>query len=261
MSEIVSLSDALALTEDGDDWVATVQPGYDVFGIPHGGYLAALGAHAVLQASGQPDLFTITTHYLRKAKFAPMRLSVHPTGASRRFGTWSATARQDGDVVLAIMASVGDRSQIAGPRWYRREAPELPSSSLMGARLPSAPPIAERANLMLDRTSAAYIEERQATDARLAGTVDFTPCDQLAAIITCDIAPPAVWNVLGAKGWVPTVELTAHVRARPAPGTMKWVAETRYIADGFLEEDAEVFDSTGALVVQSRQLARWTEMS
>jgi len=34
--------------------------------------------------------------------------------------------------------------------------------------------------------------------------------------------------------------------------------DTHHVQDGFLEEDALVRDATGRLVVQSRQLARWT---
>ena len=47
-----------------------------------------------------------------------------------------------------------------------------------------------------------------------------------------------------------------HVRARPAPGWLRIAASTRNVAGGFLEEDAEVWDSADRLVVQSRQLAR-----
>ncbi len=42
----------------------------------------------------------------------------------------------------------------------------------------------------------------------------------------------------------------------PAPGWLRIAASTRNVAGGFLEEDAEVWDSAGRLVVQSRQLAR-----
>lgn len=39
---------------------------------------------------------------------------------------------------------------------------------------------------------------------------------------------------------------------------MSVVATTDHVTDGFLDEDALVHDSTGTLIVQSRQLARWT---
>jgi hypothetical protein len=46
------------------------------------------------------------------------------------------------------------------------------------------------------------------------------------------------------------------VRALPAPGWLRIGLTTRNLAGGFLEEDAEVWDSGGRLVAQSRQLAR-----
>ena len=52
------------------------------------------------------------------------------------------------------------------------------------------------------------------------------------------------------------LELTAHVRAKPAPGWLRVRVSTRNFAGGLLEEDAEVWDSRGRLVAQSRQLAR-----
>lgn len=67
-----------------------------------------------------------------------------------------------------------------------------------------------------------------------------------ADVAALPMGPPVVME-LGEKG-SSTVELTVHVRGRPAPG---WLA--RHVRDGYHEED--FFDSTGALVAQSRQLA------
>lgn len=64
-------------------------------------------------------------------------------------------------------------------------------------------------------------------------------------------APPAL--ELGAAST--TVELTVHLRARPAPGWLAFRAVTRHLADGYHEEDAELWDTAGRLVAQSRQLA------
>jgi hypothetical protein len=47
-----------------------------------------------------------------------------------------------------------------------------------------------------------------------------------------------------------------HVRVAPAAGWLRVVHSSRNVAGGLLEEDAEVWDSAGRLVAQSRQLAR-----
>jgi hypothetical protein len=79
--------------------------------------------------------------------------------------------------------------------------------------------------------------------------------DPLSLLLAVDALPPVTFD-LGLPGWAPTLELTAHVRAVPAPGWLKIVHATRNFAGGLLEEDAEVWDSAGRLVAQSRQLAR-----
>ena len=79
--------------------------------------------------------------------------------------------------------------------------------------------------------------------------------DTIGLLTAVDSFPPTIFNLGLPVGWVPTVELTAHVRARPAPGALRCAFTTRFVTGGFLEEDGEVWDSTGTLVAQSRQLA------
>jgi acyl-CoA thioesterase len=68
-----------------------------------------------------------------------------------------------------------------------------------------------------------------------------------------DGAAPVVLD-LGVAGSA-TLELTTHVRRRPAPGWLACRATTRYVAGGYHEEDFEIWDRNGQLVAQARQLA------
>jgi hypothetical protein len=52
------------------------------------------------------------------------------------------------------------------------------------------------------------------------------------------------------------VQLQAFVRAAPAPGWCLVEAEASEVAGGWIDEDYRIWDSTGRLVAQSRQLAR-----
>ena len=74
-------------------------------------------------------------------------------------------------------------------------------------------------------------------------------------LLAVDAFPPTAFNTRLPVAWTPTVELTAHVRARPVPGWVRCRFSTRFVTGGFLEEDGEVWDERGRLVAQSRQLA------
>ena len=85
--------------------------------------------------------------------------------------------------------------------------------------------------------------------------LDDEPIDALGLLQATDAYPPTIFNADLPVAWTPTVELTAHVRARPAPGWLRCAFTTRFVTGGFLEEDGVVWDETGTLVAQSRQLA------
>jgi acyl-CoA thioesterase len=79
--------------------------------------------------------------------------------------------------------------------------------------------------------------------------------DPLANLLFADAFPPSVFGVLGAVGWVPTVSLTVDLRRRPAPGWILCRFRTEDLADGRLIEDGVLWDESGRIVAQSRQLA------
>jgi len=253
-----SIEQALRVQTVGDRIEAAICPGWDIFGIPHGGYLAGLAGAAVLEATGKPDLFSITIHYLRKAAEGPLNFVVETVGESRRFTSVRAKALQGDRTVLSVIASLGDRDAFAGPTWTAAPAWNPADAQLSAPAVPGLPAVTERMGMRVDIDTFKFITDERQDHAELRATVEPSRIDQLAALIACDITAPAAWNVLGREGWVPTVELTAHVRNRPVAGPLGVAVQTTQIDGGFLEEDALVHDAEGRLIVQSRQLACWT---
>ena len=84
---------------------------------------------------------------------------------------------------------------------------------------------------------------------------DDEPIDVFALLLAADAFPPTIFNANLPVAWTPTVELTAHIRGIPEPGWLRCRFTTRFISGGMMEEDGEIWDSTGRLVAQSRQLA------
>ena len=62
--------------------------------------------------------------------------------------------------------------------------------------------------------------------------------------------------MIGSTGWVPTLQMSAYVRARPAPGWLGIRMTAGLVADGMVDETCVLWDSRGHLVGQSTQLAR-----
>ena len=59
-----------------------------------------------------------------------------------------------------------------------------------------------------------------------------------------DSFPPTVFSRLGPIGWVPTLELTVHVRRRPAAGWLACQVWTDDLHNGKLIESCRIWDST-----------------
>lgn len=72
-----------------------------------------------------------------------------------------------------------------------------------------------------------------------------------------DAWPPAVFSRLALPLGVPAVDLTIHFRhaAPRVPGWSLVRFRTNLAAEGYLEEDGEVWSADGRLLAQSRQLA------
>ena len=80
--------------------------------------------------------------------------------------------------------------------------------------------------------------------------------DAFGLLQAADAFAPVCFNRIEVPlAWAPTLELTVHVRGVPAPGPLRCRFRNSFMQNGLFEEDGEIWDSQGALVAQSRQLA------
>lgn len=241
-------------------WTGRVHPGWSIGANPNGGYLLALAVAGLRQAVPQhPDPLSVTVHYLRPGSAdQPCRVDARVLRTGRTLSTARATLVQDGTPRIEVLAALGDLGSDAEPE-LAVPAPEMPppercvprSAGEQGIELP----ILDRLDILLHPNEA---RAGAAGKAQVTGWIRFRdgrPADTLASLLFVDAFPPAVFGLLGAVGWVPTVELTVHLRRRPAAGWMLGRFRTSDMVGGRLVEDGVLWDSQGRLVAQSRQLA------
>ncbi|WP_432137876.1 MULTISPECIES: thioesterase family protein [unclassified Streptomyces] len=243
--------------------------GWTIFGAVNGGFLLAVLGRALADALPHADPFTVSAHYLSASRPGPAVVRTETVRTGRTLSTGQASLLQydeEGREVerIRVLASYGDLGDLPDDVRTTAKPPALPPlDQCFGPEDGPAPakdqqPIAERLMLKLDPATVGWALGQPSGKGEMRawfGLADGRDADPFSLLLAVDALPPTAFD-LGVIGWVPTVELTVHVRARPAPGPVRVAITTRNLAGGFLEEDAEVWDSADRLVAQSRQLAR-----
>jgi hypothetical protein len=115
----------------------------------------------------------------------------------------------------------------------------------------------EQVEVRLDAQSRRYTQGDPSGSGELRGWLslpDGESFDAVSLMFAADAMPPATFDIEMA-GWVPTLQLTVYIRALPAPGPLKVTQRAQLIQGRLVDEVCNVWDSTGALVVQATQLA------
>ncbi|MGA5819290.1 thioesterase family protein [Kitasatospora sp. NPDC094028] len=242
--------------------------GWQIGGGVNGGLLLAVAAHALSLEHGQhaphPDPISISGYYLSASAPGPATVRTEVLRTGRGLSTGTASLSQDGVERLRVVASHGDLATADGEVRTTATPPQLPPpDQCIGIehaprQLVEQAALLERFDLRLDPAAVGWALGQPSGQGRIQGwfrLADGRQPDPLMLLLVADALPPVTFD-LGLPGWAPTVELTVHLRAKPAPGWLRVVHATRNLAGGYFEEDAEVWDETGRLVAQSRQLAR-----
>ena len=239
---------------------AEIKPGWDINGNANGGYLMAIAGRAMAETAGRPPL-TLTAHYLKPAPAGPCEVEVNMVRAGRRLATATGSLRMGDTEIIRLLGTFGEQTP-GGPAYTREEPVDLPSYEDSAVPPPPTegpkPAMFERLRIRLRPEDVGFRTGHPTGEARIDGWFAFAdeePVDAIALLLAADAFPPAVFNSELPVAWVPTVELTVHVRGVPVPGPLRCSFVSRFIHDGLLDEEGAIWDSSGTLVAQSRQLA------
>src|SRR3546814_10150055 len=126
---------------------------------------------------------------------------------------------------------------------------------MVKAPVDGAPGFVSNIHLLLHPDDAGFATGRKSVELRVRGWFnlrDDEPIGTIGLLTAVDSFPPTIFNVDLPVGWVPTVELTSHVRARSAPGWLRCAFPTRFVTGRFIVEDGEACDASGASVAPAR---------
>ena len=247
-------------SEKPGEYTAEVHDGWSALGgMPNGGYVLALCMQALRKEMAHPDPLVVSAFFMRRAQPGAAVLRTDLGHSGRRHATGSVSMLQGETEVVRATATFADLSKMEGRTLVLNEKPDLPPPDdcfdvLDGGSMPGVRITELIEYRMVERPGWLTGELTGEPQAEFwMRFKDNRPIDAFALPSLVDAATPVVVELGEGSS---TVELTVHVRARPTPDP--WVAcraTTRHVIEGYHEEDFEVWDSSGTLVAQSRQLA------
>ena len=239
---------------------------------PHGGVMIAMCANAARTAyadgtadsGGLAHPVAVSANYLSAPDPGPVRLVTSIRKRGRRIGLVDVELLQGErsdrgwKTCVHAVVTLGEPEHDARPLYSedhlaRQMAPEPPADVL-----PIGPghPAAAINNLARGCDIRPQVAEAEGDPPgfRIWVRPRAEPVDELFALMCGDISLPVPYAV-GRRGWAPTVQLTAYLRGLPADGWLRVVCTATEIGQDWFDEDHTVVDSTGRIVVQTRQLA------
>jgi acyl-coenzyme A thioesterase PaaI-like protein len=262
------------------DDATTVQPAGDglwdvelrdeftiVNGHPNGGYLLAVLGQAAIAAVGDPDRHVVgaTATYVSPPTTGPAVVRTEVLRRGRTASQVRAALVQDDRVTVDVVMTVAALSDEPAS-WGAMAPVELPDEATCRAdrrtgrsAIPGLdePPLSKVLRISFDPAVLSFLAGEPSGQGELRAWLalaDGRSWDPLSLLFAVDALPPATFEV-ALTGWVPTLSLTAYIRAVPAPGPLRIRFRANVIAGGLVDETADLWDSTGRLVAQSTQLA------
>lgn len=239
---------------------AQVSSNWSIMSAPNGGYLMALLGEAMSRYAKLAAPVQITVNYSAKTQeLAPLDIQVERFALSRQFDRLQATARQGDRVVLQAFGTfMADyEKEHNGEEKLLNLAPKEECKTRAG--MPGLT-VFDQVEMRLDPASAGWTKGDTADFSEIYGWMRIPSVEQWSAtslMMACDTCPPSIFVSHGALGWVPTIEMSVHIKDIPKSQWLKARFHSKYLGKSLLQEDGELWDEDDNLVAVSRQLAQF----
>ena len=242
---------------------ATVDPDWTIDGRPNGGYLLAILGRAATACVAQEHVIAASAHYVRAPAPGPVTIVTEVLRAGRSASQVRARMAQDGATCVEALFVVATLDPAAQPYWDAGVPDTATAPRERCVRVPGRTPtgmsaaIMDQVDLRIDPACLGFATGRPSGRGELRGWLslpDDEAPDPVSLLYAVDAFPPATFEI-EATGWVPTLELTAYVRALPAPGPVRVMHRARLVEAQRVDEACWVWDVRGRLVAQATQLA------
>ena len=231
---------------------------YDIGDKPNGGYVLASIARGLATVVGHQHPVSIAGHYLRPSVAGAGTIELDAPRIGRTFSTASGRFIQGGKERVRSLATFADLDRFEGPTLVTGRPPAIaPMDQCFNRKDETRGPslaLSHSITTLVDRSRSHCAGHELEVHAWFA-FADGRPLDVWSLPLLVDAGPPTAFGATGEPSWVPTLELTCHIRAIPVGTHARGVFRTRFLNNGLCEEDGELWDERDVLVAQSRQLA------
>jgi acyl-CoA thioesterase len=257
-------ADVSALTVTGPGrFHGEVDPEWTIGGKPNGGYLLAMLGRAAASVSQHEHVIAASAHFLRSPEPGPVAIVAELLRAGRSASQLRVQMRQDDQACVEALVTTSVLEGATSAYWVGGlpEVSDVPYEDGIPL-VPHAPngmrvAIMEQVEVRFEPDSSGFTTGRPRGRGELRGWLSLPgdePFDPVSLLFAVDAFPPATFD-LEFAGWVPTLELTAYVRALPAPGPVRVLQRAQLIDGQRVDESCFVWDRTGRLVAHGTQLA------
>lgn len=253
---MAKFADATAIEGSDGTFTVDLDPEWTVGTRPHGGYLLAIMGRAAITATPEhPHPLSASALYVASPELGPASVYVEALRTGRTASQVRARLVQQDRTCLEALFTLGRLDPSAPQRWVDAPPPEVAPFDECHQSSVAPRGTGIRVN-MLDMVEQRIDRACFNLTGDLRGWLSFSDgadFDPLSLLYAVDSFPPSTFT-LGSVGWVPTLELTAYIRALPAPGPLKLRQRSRMLSGSFVDQICEVWDSRDRVVAQATQL-------